>query len=192
MTAPRARPRSRPHNPADERLRPAAFPAFRLRAAELRDVQPIVGMIRELAEFEQLTHLLQVTPEKLRPHLFGEKPVAEALVAELEAGEGGKPEVAAFALFFTNFSTFLAQPGLYLEDLYVRPAQRRRGIAQALLQRLATLAVERGYGRFEWSVLDWNANAIAFYERMGATVMPDWRICRVTGDALRALGSGAG
>lgn len=118
--------------------------------------------------------------------------MAEALVAELEAGEGGKPEVAAFALFFTNFSTFLAQPGLYLEDLYVRPAQRRRGIAQALLQRLATLAVERGYGRFEWSVLDWNANAIAFYERMGATVMPDWRICRVTGDALRALGSGAG
>ncbi|GMV75880.1 MAG: N-acetyltransferase GCN5 [Rubrivivax sp.] len=171
---------------------PPPSPAFRLRAAELRDVQPIVGMIRELAEFEQLTHLLQVTPEKLRPHLFGEKPVAEALVAELEAGEGGKPEVAAFALFFTNFSTFLAQPGLYLEDLYVRPAQRRRGIAQALLQRLATLAVERGYGRFEWSVLDWNANAIAFYERMGATVMPDWRICRVTGDALRALGSGAG
>ncbi|MCC7097957.1 MAG: N-acetyltransferase [Rubrivivax sp.] len=171
---------------------PPPSPAFRLRAAELRDVQPIVGMIRELAEFEQLTHLLQVTPEKLRPHLFGEKPVAEALVAELEAGEGGKPEVAAFALFFTNFSTVLAQPGLYLEDLYVRPAQRRRGIAQALLQRLATLAVERGYGRFEWSVLDWNANAIAFYERMGATVMPDWRICRVTGDALRALGSGAG
>ena len=171
---------------------PPPSPAFRLRAAELRDVQPIVGMIRELAEFEQLTHLLQVTPEKLRPHLFGEKPVAEALVAELEAGEGGKPEVAAFALFFTNFSTFLAQPGLYLEDLYVRPAQRRRGIAQALLQWLATLAVERGYGRFEWSVLDWNANAIAFYERMGATVMPDWRICRVTGDALRALGSGAG
>ena len=171
---------------------PPPSPAFRLRAAELRDVQPIVGMIRELAEFEQLTHLLQVTPEKLRPHLFGEKPVAEALVAELEAVEVGKPEVAAFALFFTNFSTFLAQPGLYLEDLYVRPAQRRRGIAQALLQRLATLAVERGYGRFEWSVLDWNANAIAFYERMGATVMPDWRICRVTGDALRALGSGAG
>lgn len=166
---------------------PPPSPAFRLRAAELRDVQPIVGMIRELAEFEQLTHLLQVTPEKLRPHLFGEKPVAEALVAELEAGEGGKPEVAAFALFFTNFSTFLAQPGLYLEDLYVRPAQRRRGIAQALLQRLATLAVERGYGRFEWSVLDWNANAIAFYERMGATVMPDWRICRVTGAALAAF-----
>jgi len=165
---------------------------FRLRAAELRDVQPIVAMIRELAEFEQLTHLLQVTPEKLRPHLFGEKPVAEAMVAEIDATEGGRPEVAAFALFFTNFSTFLAQPGLYLEDLYVRPAHRRRGIAQALLQRLATLALERGYGRFEWSVLDWNVNAIAFYESVGATVMPDWRICRVTGDALRALGGATG
>ncbi|ODU08745.1 MAG: GNAT family N-acetyltransferase [Rubrivivax sp. SCN 71-131] len=171
---------------------PTSSTAFRLRAAELRDVQPIVGMIRELAEFEQLTHLLQVTPEKLRPQLFGEKPVAEAMVAEIEADEGGKPEVAAFALFFTNFSTFLAQPGLYLEDLFVRPAYRRRGIAQALLQRLATLALERGYGRFEWSVLDWNANAIAFYESVGATVMPDWRICRVTGDALRTLGGETG
>ena len=171
---------------------PTSSTAFRLGAAELRDVQPIVGMIRELAEFEQLTHLLQVTPEKLRPQLFGEKPVAEAMVAEIEADEGGKPEVAAFALFFTNFSTFLAQPGLYLEDLFVRPAYRRRGIAQALLQRLATLALERGYGRFEWSVLDWNANAIAFYESVGATVMPDWRICRVTGDALRTLGGETG
>ncbi len=166
---------------------PTPVTAFKLRPAELRDVQPIVGMIRELAEFEQLTHLLQVTPEKLRPHLFGEKPVAEAMVAEVDTGQGGKPEVAAFALFFTNFSTFLAQPGLYLEDLYVRPAFRRLGIGQALLRRLAALANERGYGRFDWSVLDWNASAIAFYERMGATVMPDWRVCRVAGDALRAL-----
>lgn len=167
---------------------PSSSPPFKLRPAELRDVQPIVGLIRELAEFEQLTHLLQVTPEKLRPHLFGEKPVAEALVAELEVSAGGRPEVAAFALFFTNFSTFLAQPGLYLEDLFVRPAHRRLGIGQALLQRLAALANERGCGRFEWSVLDWNVNAIGFYERMGATVMPDWRICRVSGEALRALG----
>lgn len=169
---------------------PASSNAFKLRAAELRDVQPIVGLIRELAEFEQLTHLLQVTPEKLRPHLFGEKPVAEAMVAELESGAGGKPEVVGFALFYTNFSTFLAQPGLYLEDLFVRPSHRRLGIGQALLERLAALAVERGCGRFEWSVLDWNASAIAFYERMGADVLPDWRICRVTGDALRALGTG--
>ncbi len=164
------------------------MPDYNLRPAELRDVQPIVGLIRELAEFEKLTHLLQVTPEKLRPHLFGERPAAEAWVAEVEGTP--KPEVVAFALFFTNFSTFLAQPGLYLEDLYVKPAQRGLGIGQALLQRLAQLAVERGCGRFEWSVLDWNAHAIRFYERMGATVMPDWRICRVTGDALRELGAG--
>ena len=96
--------------------------------------------------------------------------------------------VVAFALFFTNFSTFLAQPGLYLEDLYVKPAFRGQGIGEALLTRLARIAVERDYGRFEWSVLDWNENAIRFYQRMGATVMPDWRICRVTGDALQSLG----
>ena len=155
--------------------------AFALRPAELRDVAPIVGLIRELAEFEQLSHLLQVTPEKLRPHLFGEKPVAEALVAE-SAGE-----VVAFALFFTNFSTFLAQPGLYLEDLYVKPSQRGRCVGEALLARLGRTAAERGYGRFEWSVLDWNENAIRFYQRMGATVMPDWRICRISGDTLAAF-----
>ncbi|WP_457331552.1 N-acetyltransferase family protein [Rhizobacter sp. P5_C2] len=158
-------------------------PAYALRAAELRDVVPIVGLIRELAEFEKLTHLLQVTPEKLRPNLFGERAVAEAMVAEADG------EVIAFALFFTNFSTFLAQPGLYLEDLYVQPAHRGAGVGEALLTRLARLAVDRGYGRFEWSVLDWNENAIRFYERMGATVLPDWRICRITGDALARFGA---
>ncbi len=156
--------------------------AFTLRAAELRDVAPIVQLIRELAEFERLTHLLQVTPEKLRPHLFGEKPAAEAMVADVQG------QVVAFALYFTNFSTFLAQPGLYLEDLFVQPAHRGSGIGEALLTRLAALAVERGYGRFEWSVLDWNENAIRFYQRMGATMMPDWRICRIAGDALKAFG----
>jgi GNAT superfamily N-acetyltransferase len=165
----------------------AATTPFLLRPAEPRDVEAIVRLIRELAEFEKLTHLVQATPEKLHPHLFGPRPVAEALVAE--AGEGDDREVVAFALFFTNFSTFLAQSGLYLEDLYVEPAHRGAGIGQALLTRLAQLAVERGCGRFEWSVLDWNVNAIRFYERMGATVMPDWRICRVTGDALRRLGA---
>jgi len=159
---------------------------FVLRAAVLGDVASIVQLIHGLAEFEKLTDLVKVTPEKLRPHLFGERPVAEAWVAEVE-GAGGK-EVVAFALFFTNFSTFLAQPGLYLEDLFVKPEHRGAGIGEALLKRLAQLAVERGCGRFEWSVLDWNENAIRFYERMGASVMSDWRICRVTGDALQQLG----
>jgi GNAT superfamily N-acetyltransferase len=156
---------------------------FLLRSAELRDVGAIVALIRELAEFEKLTHLLQVTPEKLRPHLFGEKPVAEAMVAEVGN------EIVGFALFFTNYSTFLAQPGIYLEDLYVQPAHRSAGIGRALLTRLARLAQERGAGRFEWSVLDWNENAIRLYEKMGATVMSEWRICRVTGDALQRFGA---
>ncbi len=156
-------------------------PAFTLRDAQPQDLPAIVGLIRELADFEQLTHLVCVTPETLQPHLFGPRPVAEALVGEVQG------RVVAFALFFTNFSTFLGQPGLYLEDLYVQPAYRRCGLGSALLQRLAALAVQRGCGRFEWSVLDWNANAIDFYQRMGATVMPDWRICRITGPALVAL-----
>ena len=151
---------------------------FTLRAAAPHDVPAIVGLIGELAAFEQLTHLLEVTPEKLMPHLFGARPVAECCVAEV-AGE-----VVAFALFFANFSTFLARPGLYLEDLYVQPAHRGSGIGKALLSHLGRLAAERGCGRFEWSVLDWNADAIAFYEGLGATVMPDWRICRISGDGL--------
>ena len=155
---------------------------FALRPAKLADVNAIVQMIRELAEFEHLSHLLQVSVEKLRPQLFAERPAAEALVATV-----GK-DVVAFALYFTNFSTFLAQPGLYLEDLYVKPGHRGRGIGEALLTRLGRLAVERNYGRFEWSVLDWNENAIRFYQRMGATVMPDWRVCRIAGDALLAMG----
>jgi ribosomal protein S18 acetylase RimI-like enzyme len=170
-------------------------PSFTLRSAELRDVGAIVGLIRELAEFEKLTHLLQVTPEKLRPQLFGERPVAEALVAELDGGAkgGGKGggEIVAFALFFTNFSTFLAQPGLYLEDLYVKPEHRGHSIGKALLVKLARIAVERDYGRFEWTVLDWNENAIRFYKGMGASVMTEWQICRVTGESLAKLGAPA-
>ena len=161
---------------------------FTLRPAELRDVGAIVQLIRDLAAFEQLTHLLQVTPEKLRPQLFGERPAAEAIVAELGDGKSNDKsggEVVAFALFFTNFSTFLAQPGLYLEDLYVKPEHRGAGIGKALLTKLAALALERNCGRFEWSVLDWNENAIRFYEGMGASVMPEWRICRLSGDALQ-------
>ncbi len=153
-----------------------------IRAAVPADVPAIVGLIRELAEFEQLSHLVKVTPQTLEPHLFGARPVAEALVVELDG------QVVAFALFFINFSTFLGKPGLYLEDLYVQPAHRRAGFGRALLRQLAALAVQRDYGRFEWSVLDWNQNAIAFYESMGATLLTDWRICRVTGDSLKALG----
>lgn len=155
---------------------------YSIRPAAPADVPALVGLIRELAEFEQLTHLVQTSPERLHQHLFGERPVVEAVVGE-SAGQ-----VVGFALFFTNYSTFLSLPGLYLEDLYVQPAQRGSGLGQALLKHLAQIAVQRGYGRFEWSVLDWNVNAIRFYERMGATVMPDWRICRVTGEALQALG----
>lgn len=155
---------------------------YQLRPAEPRDVPAIVGLIRELAEFEKLTHLLEVTPASLHPHLFGERPVVESWVAETH--DDGAGRVVAFALFFTNFSTFLGKPGLYLEDLYVQPAHRGAGVGRALLERLGALAVERGCGRFEWSVLDWNENAIRFYEKMGAAVLPDWRICRVTGAAL--------
>ena len=156
----------------------------RLRPATEPDLPAIVGLIRELADFEKLLHLVVVTPESLRPQLFGPRPAAEAVVAEVDG------QIVAFALFFTNFSTFLGRPGLYLEDLYVQPAHRGSGLGKALLRHLAALAVQRGCGRFEWSVLDWNENAIRFYQGMGATVMPDWRICRVTGDALAELGGG--
>lgn len=161
-------------------------PPYTLRPAVPGDVGAIVGLIQELAEFENLSHLLEITPEKLHPHLFGSRPVVEALVGEIEG------EAVGFALFFTNFSTFLAKPGLYLEDLYVRPAHRRSGLGRALLSRLAQIAVERDYGRFEWTVLDWNEDAIRFYETMGATLLPEWRICRVTGEALRSFGGGRG
>jgi len=156
-----------------------------LRPAEPRDLDAIVALIGELAVFEQLAHLVEATTDKLGPHLFGDRPVAECIVGEV----GG--EVVAFALFFTNFSTFLARPGLYLEDLYVRPAHRGTGLGKALLGHLAQLAAQRGCGRFEWSVLDWNANAIAFYEGLGATVMPDWRICRISGEGLARFATAA-
>ena len=161
---------------------PATGPAV-LRAAEPRDAADLHRLVVALAEYERLLHLVQATPETIREQLFGARPAAEAIVAE----RGGR--VVGFALFFANFSTFLARPGLYLEDLFVEPDERGRGTGKALLLHMARLAVARGAGRFEWSVLDWNASAIAFYESMGATVMPDWRICRVAGDALAALGA---
>jgi GNAT superfamily N-acetyltransferase len=161
-------------------------PDHAVRAAEPRDIDAIVRLIRGLAEFEKLTHLLRVTPETLAPHLFGPRPAAEALVAERHG------TVVGFALFFTNFSTFLAQPGLYLEGPVRRAGGARPRRRQVAARALARLAVARGCGRFEWSVLDWNVDAIRFYERMGATVMPDWRICRVSGPALETFGADAG
>jgi GNAT superfamily N-acetyltransferase len=155
--------------------------AHPLRAAEPRDVPAIVGLIRELAEFEQLSHLCEVSADTLAPHLFADRPAVECIVGDVDG------EVVAFALFFTNFSTFLAKPGLYLEDLYVQPAHRSTGLGKALLEHLGRLAAERGCGRFEWSVLDWNERAIRFYEGLGATVLPDWRICRISGERLAAF-----
>jgi GNAT superfamily N-acetyltransferase len=155
--------------------------AHLLRAAEPRDVPAIVGLIHELAAFEKLSHLCQASAESLAPHLFAHQPVVECIVGDVDG------EVVAFALFFTNFSTFLAKPGLYLEDLYVQPAHRGTGLGKALLEHLGRLAAERGCGRFEWSVLDWNERAIRFYEGLGATVLPDWRICRISGERLAAF-----
>lgn len=152
-----------------------------IRAATLADADLIAALVRELADYEKLLHECRVTPEAIAASLFGDRPQAECVIAEWQGAPVG------FALFFHNYSTFLARPGLYLEDLFVRPAARGRGVGKALLQYLATLAVERGCGRFEWSVLDWNAPAIAFYESLGAKAQSEWTIYRVTGEALTAL-----
>jgi GNAT superfamily N-acetyltransferase len=159
---------------------------YLLRAAEPADVPGIHALILALAEFEQLSHLVVATEGQLGEALFGANARVEALVAVAHS-VAAPGELLAFALFFQNYSTFLGRAGLYLEDLFVRPEQRRQGIARALLQRLAALAVERGCGRFEWSVLDWNQGAIEFYQGLGATVLPDWRIVRLTGPALEVL-----
>lgn len=159
--------------------------AFAIRPAQPSDVAHIHGMIVELAVFEKLEHMVVATEALLHEGLFGAHPACEAIIGE----ENG--EVVTFALFFHNFSTFLAKKGLYLEDLYVKQAHRGKGFGSQMLVKLAQLAVERNCGRFEWSVLDWNATAIKFYEAMGADVLPDWRVCRVTGPALAQLASGA-
>jgi GNAT superfamily N-acetyltransferase len=157
---------------------------IRIEPARPEDVPLLLELIRELAVFEELEHEAQADPAELGRHLFGPAPKAAAVIAFHAA------EPAGFALFFHNFSTFLGKPGLYLEDLYVRPAQRGRGIGEALLRHLARLAVERGCGRFEWSVLDWNRAAIEFYRRLGAVPMDEWTVYRVSGPALAALAAG--
>jgi GNAT superfamily N-acetyltransferase len=141
----------------------------------------ILDFIRQLAVYEKLEHEVVADEERLRATLFGDRPFAEVIIAE----HAGEP--AGFALFFHNYSTFLARPGLYLEDLFVRPELRGRGIGKLLLQTLARIAIDRGCGRFEWWVLDWNEPAIRFYRRLGAQSMDEWTVFRVTGDALLEL-----
>lgn len=141
----------------------------------------ILALIRELAEYEKLSHQVVATEESLRSALFSASPHAEALLGEID----GVP--CGFALFFHNFSTFLGLPGLYLEDIYVRRSQRGMGLGKALLRETARIAQERGCGRMEWSVLDWNAPAIQFYEKLGATVMREWLLTRLDRDGIRKL-----
>jgi len=152
-----------------------------IRIAHAGDVATILGFIRGLAAYEKLSHEVFADEAQLAKTLFGERPAAEVLLAE----EAGMP--VGFALFFTSYSTFLGKPGLYLEDLFVDPGKRSRGIGAALMAALAKLAVERDYGRFEWSVLDWNEPALTFYRSLGAAPMTEWTVQRLTGDPLRAL-----
>ncbi len=159
-------------------------PGFSIRAATADDVPVIFGFIRALAEYEKLSHQVSATPEGLRATLFGERPAAEVALAEVS----GQP--VGFALFFQNYSTFLARPGIYLEDVFVLPEQRGRGIGKALLVYVAQLARDRSCGRFEWQVLDWNTPSIGFYESLGAQPLQEWITMRVTGEALDRLAAG--
>jgi GNAT superfamily N-acetyltransferase len=154
---------------------------LQIRFAERSDVAVIAELIRGLARFEKLEHEVTMTEERLTSSLFGPRPYAETLLAEEEG------EAVGFALFFHNYSTFLGKPGIYLEDLFVVPEQRGSGIGRALLERLARIAVERDCGRLEWAVLDWNRDAIAFYERLGAKPNSEWTVYRLTGEPLHAL-----
>ena len=153
-----------------------------IRPAQREDVPLILQLIRDLAEYEKLSHEMVATADMLEKWLFGEHPVAEVLIAEWDGTPRG------FALFFHNFSTFLGKPGFFLEDLYVQQGFRGKGIGKGLLLKLAQLAVERGYGRVEWSVLDWNEPSIGFYKALGAKPMDEWTVFRLTGDALAQAG----
>ena len=163
--------------------------SFTIAPAIPADVPAILDLIRALADYERLAHLCVSTEADIHAALFGPHPAAEVLIARCN---GQTAQAAGFALFFQTFSTFVGRPGLWLEDLFVRPEHRGLGIGRGLLRDLAALAQARGCGRFEWSVLDWNAAAIRFYEARGAQVMSDWRICRVAGPALRKLAEDSG
>ena len=154
---------------------------FHIERADTKDVGLILTFIRELAEYERLSHQVEATEEGLRAELFGPEPAAEVLLAF----EGSNP--IGFALFFHHFSTFVGRRGIYLEDLFIRPAARGKGYGKALLKELARIAVERQAKRLEWAVLDWNAPSIAFYEKLGAKPMNEWRIFRLTGEPLHRL-----
>jgi GNAT superfamily N-acetyltransferase len=155
---------------------------FRIEPARPADCGVLLQLVRALAEYEKLSHLVVGTEAQLRHELFGERPVIEAVLG----WEAARP--VGFALYFHNYSTFLARRGVYLEDLFVVPEARGRGYGKALITHCAQVAVTRGCGRFEWTVLDWNRPAIEFYQSLGAELLPDWRLCRLTGDALARLG----
>lgn len=162
--------------------------SFRIGAARREDIPDLHALIRGLADYERLTNICVSSEDDLADALFGPFPAAETLIAHLDANS----QVAVgFALFFHTYSTFLGRRSLWLEDLFVRPEHRGAGLGRQFLVTLAKLAHERGCGRFEWAVLNWNAPAIRFYESLGATVLPDWRIARVTGEALVRLASDA-
>ncbi len=152
-----------------------------IREATTRDVEVIFSLIQALADYEKLSHEVVGSPENLREHLFGETSYAEVILAEFEQ------KIVGFALFFPNYSSFLTQPGIYLEDLFVLPDYRGKGIGKALISSVAKRAVSRGCRRLEWNVLDWNQPAIDFYQNMGADLLQDWRTCHVTGNALVQL-----
>jgi GNAT superfamily N-acetyltransferase len=154
-----------------------------IRAAKPEDANQIFHLIKALAEYEKLSHLVSGNPAELREHLFGATRYAEVLLAECNG------QAVGFALFFHNYSTFLTKPGIYLEDIFVLPDYRQQGIGKALLTQVAQIAVERDCGRLEWSVLDWNTPAIGFYQRMNASILDEWKICRVTGEDLVQLAS---
>ena len=156
---------------------------LRITPAQESDAALILSFIRKLADYEKLSHEVIATEGQISEHVFGANPVAEVLLAYW----GNEP--VGFALYFRNFSTFLGQAGIYLEDLFVEPAHRGKGIGKALLVRLARIAVERGYGRLQWAVLDWNTPSIEFYRSLGAVPLDDWTVYRVTGEALEQLAS---
>ena len=161
--------------------RPESPASYLIRPVTPDDMEAVANLVRELAVYEKLEHRAQATPDDFRRHLFGPRPAAEAAIAEV----AGEP--VGFALWFTTFSTFRGQPGIYLEDVFVRPEYRGQGIGKALLAMLARLVVDRGYGRLEWSVLNWNEPAIGFYRALGARPMDEWSVYRIDDQALHLL-----